>query len=93
MIGERIRELREKDNILLRHLAAQLDMDTAMLSKMERGDRFFRKEDIVALAKIFEQPEEDLLTLWLADKILKTIEEEDYKEQALKLALKVIKEK
>lgn len=93
MIGERIRELREKDNILLRHLAAQLDMDTAMLSKMERGDRFFRKEDIVALAKIFEQPEEDLLTLWLADKILKTIEEEDYKEQALKIALKVIKEK
>jgi transcriptional regulator with XRE-family HTH domain len=93
MIGDRIRELREQDNILLRHLAAQMDIDTAMLSKMERGDRFFRKEDIVALAKIFKQPEEDLLTLWLADKILKTIEEEDYKEQALKLALKVIKEK
>ncbi len=93
MIGDRIRELREHDNILLRHLAAQLDIDTAMLSKMERGDRFFRKEDIVALAKIFKQPEEELLTLWLADKILKTIEEEDHKEQALKLALKVIKEK
>lgn len=91
MIGDRIRELREQDNILLRHLAAQLDIDTAMLSKMERGDRFFRKEDIVALAKIFKQPEEDLLTLWLADKILKTIEEEDHKEQALKLALKSIK--
>ena len=93
MIGDRIREIREQDNILLRHLAAQLDIDTAMLSKMERGDRFFRKEDIVALAKIFKQPEEELLTLWLADKILKTIEEEDHKEQALKLALKVIKEK
>ena len=91
MIGDRIRELREQDNILLRHLAAQLDIDTAMLSKMERGDRFFRKEDIVALAKIFNQPEEELLTLWLADKILKTIEEEDHKEQALKLALKSIK--
>ncbi len=32
-------------------LAAKLDMDTAMLSKMERGDRFFRKEDIEALLK------------------------------------------
>jgi transcriptional regulator with XRE-family HTH domain len=91
MIGERIRELREKDNILLRHLAAQLDIDTAMLSKMERGDRFFRKEDIVNLAKIFKQPEEELLTLWLADKILKTVNEEEYKEQALKLALESIK--
>jgi len=91
MIGDKIRELREQDNTLLRHLAAQLDMDTAMLSKMERGDRFFRKEDIVALAKIFKRSEEELLTLWLADKILKTVESEDYKEQALKLALKSIK--
>ncbi len=91
MIGDKIRELREKNNILLRQLAAQLDMDTAMLSKMERGDRFFRKEDIVALAKIFEQPEQELLTLWLADKILKTIQEEAYKQQALQLALKTLK--
>jgi len=93
MIGDRIRELREHNNILLRHLAAQLDIDTAMLSKMERGDRFFRREDIMALAKIFKRSEEELLTLWLADKILKTINEEEYKEQALKLALKEIKEK
>jgi transcriptional regulator with XRE-family HTH domain len=91
MIGDKIRELREKNNILLRHLAAQLDMDTAMLSKMERGDRFFRKEDILSLAKIFEQPEQDLLTFWLADKILKTIQEEAYKQQALELALKTLK--
>lgn len=91
MIGDKIRDLREKNNILLRHLAAQLDMDTAMLSKMERGDRFFRKEDILSLAKIFKQPERDLLTLWLADKILKTIQEEAYKQQALELALKTLK--
>src|SRR5690606_19359175 len=70
MIGNKIRNLRGKNNILLRQLAAQLDIDTAMLSKMERGDRFFRKDDITALAKIFKQSEKDLFTLWLADKIL-----------------------
>ncbi|MEN6618288.1 MAG: helix-turn-helix transcriptional regulator [Rikenellaceae bacterium] len=91
MIGDKIRELREQNNILLRQLAAQLDMDTAMLSKMERGDRFFRKEDIIQLSRIFNQSEEELLTLWLVDKILKTIDEEEYKEPALKLALKSIK--
>ncbi len=90
MIGDKIRELREKNNILLRQLAAQLDMDTAMLSKMERGDRFFKKEDILALAKIFDQPEQELLTLWLADKILKTIQEEAYTQEALKLALQTL---
>jgi len=90
MIGDKIRELRESENILLRQLAAQLDMDTAMLSKMERGDRFFRKEGIVALAKIFKQSQKDLLTLWLADKVLKTIENEEHKKQALELALKTL---
>lgn len=91
MIGDKIRTLREHRNILLRQLAAQLDIDTAMLSKMERGDRFFKKEDILALANIFEQPEKELLTLWLADRILKTIQEEAYKQQALELALKTLK--
>ena len=91
MIGDKIRELREADNILLRQLAATLEMDTAMLSKMERGDRFFRKEDIVALSKIFKQSQQELLTLWLADKVLKTIESEEYKKQALELAIKTLK--
>jgi transcriptional regulator with XRE-family HTH domain len=64
MIGDKIRELREEKNILLRQLAAQLDMDTAMLSKMERGDRFFKKEDIQSLSKIFKQNEKELLILF-----------------------------
>ena len=33
----------------------------------------------------------DLLTLWLADKVLKTIENEEYKKQALELAIKTLK--
>ena len=52
---------------------------------------FFKKEDIIFLSKIFEQKEEELLTLWLADKIVKTIKEEDYQTQALELALKTLK--
>jgi len=76
MIGARIRELREQNNILLRQLAAQLDMDTALLSKMERGDRLFQKEDITRLADMFRQSEDELLTLWLADKIMRTIDDD-----------------
>ncbi len=87
MIGDRIRELREGKEILLRQLAAQLDMDTALLSKMERGDRLFRKEDIVSLSEIFNQPLNELLTLWLADKVLQTVQEEEHQIEALELAL------
>ena len=87
MIGDKIRELRECKEILLRQLAAQLDMDTALLSKMERGDRFFRKEDIVSLSEIFNQSKSELLTIWLADKVLHTIQDEEYQVEALELAL------
>ncbi len=92
MIGEKVRKLRESHNILLRQLAAKLDMDTAMLSKMERGDRVFRKEDIEALAAIFDQSRQDLLSLWLADKIVKTVASEEYPLEALEIALKTIKD-
>lgn len=91
MIGFKIRELREQNQLLLRQLAAQLDMDTAMLSKMERGDRLFRKEDIINIAEYFQYSKEELLTLWLATKVLKAIENENYKPQALKLVLNTLK--
>lgn len=87
MIGEHIRTLREANDILLRQLAANLDMDQAMLSKMERGERSFRREDINALAKIFKKSKKELLTIWLADKILKIVESEKFSKEALKLAI------
>lgn len=90
MIGEKIRELREANNILIRQLAAQLDIDTALLSKMERGDRFFRKEDLTKISNIFQIPERELLTLWLADRILKALEAESYQKEALELVIKRI---
>ncbi|WP_286766881.1 MULTISPECIES: helix-turn-helix domain-containing protein [Sphingobacterium] len=91
MIGEKIRKLREANNILIRQLAAQLDIDTALLSKMERGDRFFRKEDLTKIANIFQISEQELLILWLADRVLKTVETESHQKEALELALKTIK--
>lgn len=87
MIGERIRELREANGILLRELAAEVGVDPAVLSKMERGERSFRRADIDILAKIFKQPKKDLIPLWLADKILKTTQNQEYSKEALQLAM------
>ena len=36
--GEILRESREKKGLLLRQVAALLEMDTAILSKVERGE-------------------------------------------------------
>lgn len=93
MIGQRIRELREENDYLIRQLAAMLDIDTAQLSKMERGERFFRKEEIIEIARILKADQEELLTIWLADKIYKMALEEEYAIEALELAKKKLSNK
>jgi transcriptional regulator with XRE-family HTH domain len=65
--GERIRELRMKQNLLLRQLSSQLDVDTSIISRLERGARQLKKEQIPLIAQILKADAEDLQTLWLAD--------------------------
>jgi len=89
--GEIIREQREKKGLLLRQLAAQLDIDAAILSKIERGDRKATRDQIPKLAKIFEMPEEELLIQYISENIAYEIVEEDFASQALKVAEKKVK--
>jgi transcriptional regulator with XRE-family HTH domain len=67
--GQRVRELREKREVLLRQIAAQLEVDTALLSKIERGDRNASRDQVVKIAEFLKVDLDELLTLWLADKV------------------------
>lgn len=88
LFANKIRQLREERKLLQRHLAAVLDMDTPMFSKIERGERPAKREQVIAFAKILTTDENELLTLWLADKILDVIENEtELADQALKVAI------
>ncbi|HOM90133.1 MAG TPA: helix-turn-helix transcriptional regulator [Bacteroidia bacterium] len=89
--GEIIREKREKKRLLLRHVSAQLDIDTAILSKIERGERKATREQITKLAEILELDKESLLIQYLSEKILYEIQDEDLAMEALKVAEKTIK--
>lgn len=89
--GEIIREKREKKGLLLRHVSAQLDIDTAILSKIERGERKATRDQITKLADILELDKESLLIQYLSEKILYEIQDEDLGIQALKVAEKTIK--
>jgi len=83
-LGTRLRELRESQGLLLRQVAAQIDMDTALMSKMERGERRPQREHIVKIATVLKINEEDLIILWLADRIIDVIKDEPLAEKALK---------
>ncbi|AOW19601.1 hypothetical protein LPB138_02420 [Urechidicola croceus] len=89
--GDLIRTKREEQEMLLRHLSAQLDMDTAMLSKIERGEKTARKEHIKQLSKIFNLDYNELISLWLADKIHLIIKDEKNGLQALEIVEKEYK--
>ncbi|MEQ3676069.1 MAG: helix-turn-helix transcriptional regulator [Dokdonia sp.] len=91
MIGTYIRACRKRRNLLLRELAASLNMDSAMLSKMERGLRPFRKEDLAILSEVLKESYDFLYTKWLADKALRATDDKLHQTKALELALSLCK--
>ena len=51
LFGNKIRELRDDNGVLQRQLAALLEIDTPMFSKIERGDRRAKREQVIKLAE------------------------------------------
>lgn len=91
LLGERIKELREQHGVLQRQLAALLEIDTPMFSKIECGDRRAKRTQVIQLAEYFKVDKNELLTLWLADKVLDAVEDEDeLKHDAIEVAQKRI---
>ncbi len=91
-LGQKVREIREKQNLLLRQVAAHLEVDTALISKIERGERNASRQQVIDIANFLKANEEELLTLWLADKIKSVIVEEPaIAYQAMKIANKNLK--
>ena len=77
IFGKKIKELREEHGVVQRKLAAALDIDTPMYSKIERGERKAKRSHIPIMARLLEIEEKELLTIWLADKVLDIVEGED----------------
>ena len=77
LLGNKIRSLRDEQGILQRQLAAYLEIDTPMFSKIERGDRRAKKSQVILLAKYFHVDEKEMLILWLADKVLDALDGEN----------------
>jgi transcriptional regulator with XRE-family HTH domain len=76
LFANKIRKLREERKLLQRQLAAALEIDTPMYSKIERGERPAKRTQVIALAQLFSTDETELLTLWLADKVTEVLDDE-----------------
>jgi len=84
--GATIRELREEKKLPLRVVSAYLDMDQAILSKIERGQRRANRELVTKFATFFNVNEDDLMVAWLSDKIIYEVKEEELALKAIQVA-------
>ena len=50
-------------NLLLRQVAAHIEVDTALMSKAERGERNLSREQVLKLAQLLKVSEDEFVSL------------------------------
>ena len=76
MFSERIKELRIRSRIPQRQLAAVLDIDTATYCK---------REQVGVIAQILHADKNELVKLWLADKVYDIVSKESNAQDVLNM--------
>lgn len=85
-LGEIIRDIREANGLLLREVAASLEIDPSLLSKIERGNKRPTKDQIIHLAELFKVEQRELMIAFLSDRIVYEIRSEELAIEAIKAA-------
>lgn len=89
--GKRIKKLRESKGLFLREVGAALELDNAFISKVENEERLLPRKHLENLAEFLNVPLDELLVLWMSDKIRAIIDDEEIGRQALNNVLKELK--
>lgn len=76
MLGKKLKELRELKGLVQRQIAAELDVDTAYISKIENEEKIISRKQLSKLSKLFSVPAIDLEKIWLSDKIMNLLSKE-----------------
>lgn len=84
--GGTIRNLRTGKKLTLRTVASELNVDQAILSKMERGQRYASREMVIKIAEYYKFDKDELLILWLSDKLVDDLADEEIGLKALQVA-------
>ena len=84
--GEYIRKLRTENGMTLTQLAAQLELDSANLSKIENGKREFDEKRLEKLATVFNLKLVDIKTEFFSDLFAKKIYENNCSMETLMVA-------
>lgn len=84
-LGDKLRQLRDEKNLMQREVGAVIEVDGAFISKVENHEKPINRKHLATLSKFFKVQEDELQTLWLADKIRLIIKEEKLGKQAIQI--------
>ena len=84
--GDLIKLAREEKSLFLRQVAAELDIDQAIISKFERGERKPKKHQVLKFAQFYDIDQDNLIVAWLSDKLTYELKDENLACEALKVA-------
>jgi len=90
LFGEYLRNRREQLGLPLRKVAAELDIDTSILSKIERNERVATKEMLPTLAKTLAVQEKEIQIEFIQSTILSELGDLEFLTDGLKNVLKKI---
>lgn len=86
LFAQRIKDARIKNGLLQKELAMALNIDIPMYSRIECGDRLAKREQVIHLSAILNIECEELLSLWIADRVNAAIgEDKNIAEKVLKI--------
>lgn len=91
-LEQKIGETQEKQNLFLRQVGAHIEVDTALMSKAERGERNLNREQAIKLALFLNAFEDDFVSLRFCDKVIEAVGKDPLTEQGIKKVLTNIKD-
>lgn len=86
LLADKLKQLREEAKQPQRRVAAALDIDTATYCKMEKGKYLPSKGQVILLSDFFKFDSEEMIKLWLADRLIDVAKDEDLAREAILLA-------
>ncbi|MCK9321365.1 MAG: helix-turn-helix transcriptional regulator [Bacteroidales bacterium] len=84
--GDIIKSKREENGLFLRQVSALMEIDQAIISKIERQERKASREQVLKFAEVFEINPDELIISWCSDKVAYELREENNTLEILKLA-------
>lgn len=88
--GEYLRNRREQPGLTPRKVAAELNIDTSILSKIERIERVATKEMLPTLAKTLKIKEKEIQMEFIQSTVLSELNDLEFLTDGLKNILKKI---